>query len=207
MAMPTEMPIVQASKNQCLEIDAAIDEAILADFDEQTQVLWLQAIAAVAQALSTYLSVTTDQQPGVIGSKLQASVLVSSNERVRELNAAYRGQDKPTNVLSFPSPDEFPFNGTPGNADIGQCEVEPRHIGDCILARDVLKKEAAEHDKPVVHHLQHLVVHGILHLMGYDHETSDADAEEMEALETAILSGLGIANPYEDSHAVRVRLE
>jgi probable rRNA maturation factor len=106
------------------------------------------------------------------------SVLLTSDEAVRELNAKFRGKDQPTNVLSFPA------GPNPEN-----------HLGDIALAFETCEREAAEQDKPLAHHLQHLVAHGALHLVGYDHQ-SDAEAEAMEALERQILSGLGVPDPY-----------
>ena len=105
-------------------------------------------------------------------------VLLTNDEAVRALNAKFRNQDKPTNVLSFPAPPN------PEN-----------HLGDIALAFETCEREAAEQGKSLAHHLQHLVAHGALHLVGYDHQ-SDADAEAMEALEREILSGLGVPDPY-----------
>jgi probable rRNA maturation factor len=107
------------------------------------------------------------------------SVALSSDAVVSELNGRFRGKPKPTNVLSFPA-----GNGAPG----GQ-------IGDIILGLETIQREASEQGIPIEHHVQHLVVHGVLHLLGYDHETP-ADADRMETIEIVILSKLGIANPY-----------
>ncbi len=107
------------------------------------------------------------------------SVALSSDANVAVLNERFRGKSKPTNVLSFP-------------AGVGAPEGQ---IGDIVMAFETLEREAQEQDVPFSHHLQHLVVHGVLHLLGYDHETT-ADAERMEALEIAILSKFGVANPY-----------
>ncbi|MFT3732797.1 MAG: rRNA maturation RNase YbeY [Hyphomicrobium sp.] len=107
------------------------------------------------------------------------SVALSSDAIVSDLNGRFRGKPKPTNVLSFPSGEGAP----------------PGQIGDIILGLETVEREAAEQGIPVAHHVQHLVVHGVLHLLGYDHLTA-ADAERMEAIEIAILSKLGIANPY-----------
>ena len=104
----------------------------------------------------------------------------------QQLNADYRGKDKPTNVLSFPSdlPEEM--------AEM----IGYRPLGDLVICWPVVQAEAAEQQKAVLDHLCHLTVHGVLHLLGYDHETSDADAEEMEALEVEILEKLAVGNPY-----------
>ena len=106
------------------------------------------------------------------------SILLADDEAVRELNARFRHVDKPTNVLSFPAP----YN-------------PERHLGDIALAYGVCAREADEQGKPFAHHLQHLVVHGVLHLLGYDHMRDD-EAEAMEGLERAVLAGLGVPDPY-----------
>jgi probable rRNA maturation factor len=112
----------------------------------------------------------------------EACIALSDDAGVRRLNAAYRNKDKPTNVLSFPA------------APAGQ-RGRARFLGDVVLAEETLLREAAEQGKPPAHHVQHLVVHGILHLLGYDHET-EKDAEVMERLETDILAAIGIDDPY-----------
>jgi probable rRNA maturation factor len=105
-------------------------------------------------------------------------VLLTDDEQVTDLNRRFRGQDKPTNVLSFPS------------------RLNPEaHLGDVALAFGVCAREAEAQSKSLAHHLQHLVAHGVLHLVGYDHET-DAEAQEMEGLERVVLAGLGVPDPY-----------
>jgi probable rRNA maturation factor len=113
----------------------------------------------------------------------EVSILFTSDEEVRTLNAAWRGKDKATNVLSFPMAEE---------SEIASVQL----LGDIALAHGVCAREAAEKDVPVETHAAHLVVHGTLHLLGYDHETSDADAEEMEEVERRALAAIGIADPY-----------
>lgn len=105
------------------------------------------------------------------------TVALSDDRRVRALNRQHRGKDKPTNVLSYVS-GEMVF------------------LGDIVLARQTVWREAREQKKTPADHLAHLVVHGTLHLLGHDHETGDADADRMEALERRILATLGIADPY-----------
>jgi len=112
----------------------------------------------------------------------EACVALSDDATVRELNARYRGKDKPTNVLSFPALQGF------GNAT-------PQPLGDIVLAQETVEREAAEQGIAAAHHLQHLVVHGLLHLLGFDHETDD-EAREMEGIEIDVLGTLGIPNPY-----------
>ena len=106
------------------------------------------------------------------------TILLTDDDSVAALNERFRGKAGPTNVLSFPAPDN-----------------PEDHLGDIALAYGVCAREAAEQDKPLAHHLQHLVAHGVLHLLGYDHLT-EAEAEEMEALERRILAGLGVPDPY-----------
>lgn len=117
---------------------------------------------------------------------VEISFLLADDVRLRQLNRAYRGRDRPTNVLSFPAEDEGPTGGEPGT---------PRLLGDVALALEMLEREAAAQSKSLADHLSHLAVHGVLHLLGYDHE-AEADAERMERMEIRILAGLGIADPY-----------
>ena len=105
------------------------------------------------------------------------TVALSDDKGVRALNKRDRQQDKPTNVLSYPSGEKV-------------------FLGDIVLARQTVWREARMQQKTPADHVAHLVVHGTLHLLGHDHETGDADAERMEALERRILKKLGIADPY-----------
>jgi probable rRNA maturation factor len=106
------------------------------------------------------------------------TLLLTDDATIRDLNRRFRQRDQPTNVLSFPAP-----------------QNPERFLGDIALAYGLCAREAREQGKPLKHHLQHLVAHGVLHLLGYDH-VSDAQAEEMENLERAVLAGLGIPDPY-----------
>ncbi len=121
---------------------------------------------------------------------IEISVRFTSDEEVRALNASYRGKDKATNVLSFPmvEPELIDQIAVGGEGEL--------LLGDIVLARGVCMAEAAEKRIPVEHHASHLVVHGTLHLLGYDHETGEADAEAMEAVERKALAALGVADPY-----------
>ncbi|MBI2261538.1 MAG: rRNA maturation RNase YbeY [Caulobacterales bacterium] len=109
-------------------------------------------------------------------------VLLTDDATVRELNARFRDKDRPTNVLSFPAAEMT----LPGRAP---------HLGDLVLAFGVCATEAEAQGKTLADHLSHLTVHGVLHLLGRDHE-AEAEAEEMEAEERSILASLGVADPY-----------
>jgi len=116
---------------------------------------------------------------------LEVSFCFAGDEFVRQLNEDFRDKDKPTNVLSFPSgAGDFP-KGSP-----------TLHLGDVVLACGVVEKEAREQGKTFSDHTMHLVLHGLLHLLGFDHDEENS-AEEMEALETKLLKTFGITNPYE----------
>jgi probable rRNA maturation factor len=122
-----------------------------------------------------------DAALGPRGAGCELAVEVVSASRMRALNRRYRGKDKPTNVLSFPAAP------APG--------VKPRPLGDVVICPAVLRREALAQGKREVAHWAHLVVHGTLHLIGYDHEI-DSDATRMERREVAVLKKLGFPNPY-----------
>lgn len=113
--------------------------------------------------------------------KWPVSLVFTDDEAVRRLNAQFRGRDKATNVLSFP----------PGDAPV----AEHDYLGDIALAFETCEREAAAKKIPLADHAAHLIVHGVLHLIGYDHENDD-EAEEMERRESEILVTLGVADPY-----------
>lgn len=113
----------------------------------------------------------------------ELSILFTDDAAIRQLNAQWRGKDKPTNVLSFPA-----FATGPG-------DPLPPILGDIVLAAGTVAREAALEGKPLAHHMSHLIVHGLLHLVGYDHET-DAEAEAMEGIERRVLARLAIPDPY-----------
>ena len=119
-------------------------------------------------------------------------LLLADDAAVRELNASFRGQDKPTNVLSFPAGDDGLVH-EPGAA---------RHLGDIALGFETVAREASETGRSMADHTAHLIVHGLLHVLGYDHQTDD-EAEAMEGLETQILAELGIDDPYQGTEPVR----
>jgi len=119
------------------------------------------------------------------GDTVDMAIRVVDEQEGQQLNNRYRGIDRATNVLSFP------FEAPPG--------IESDYMGDLVICAPVVQREAQQQHKPEKHHWAHMVVHGVLHLRGYDHQL-DEQAEEMEALEIALLRDFGIANPY-DSEA------
>jgi probable rRNA maturation factor len=119
---------------------------------------------------------------------IEVSVRFTSDEEVRALNATWRGKDKPTNVLSFPMLAPEALEDLPQAGEL--------LLGDIVLAQGVCASEAADKGVTTATHAAHLIVHGSLHLLGYDHETGDQDADAMEAIERDALASLGIADPY-----------
>ena len=122
--------------------------------------------------------------------RLLASLLFTKDSRVHELNREWRGKDKSTNVLSFPMLERADL------VHLDPDEGPPEMLGDIALAHETCAREAADKGIALADHAAHLIVHGLLHLAGYDHETSEADADAMERLEANALAILGIANPY-----------
>ncbi|MBN9074465.1 MAG: rRNA maturation RNase YbeY [Rhizobiales bacterium] len=116
--------------------------------------------------------------------KTELSLVFTDDAHIQALNAEWRGKDKPTNVLSFPA-----FSAAAGMTGL------PPMLGDIVLASETVTREAGLEGKPLDHHLSHLIAHGLLHLLGQDHET-EAEAEAMEALERRILARLAIPDPY-----------
>jgi probable rRNA maturation factor len=135
---------------------------------------------AVARA-SVRAAVAQSRHPHLSDSEV--SVKFTSDEEVRALNGQWRGKDKPTNVLSFPMAEE---------SELADAQL----LGDVVLAYGVCAAEAADKQVPIETHAAHLLVHGTLHLLGYDHETSEADAEVMEETERRALAAIGVADPY-----------
>jgi len=136
----------------------------------------------------------SDQAIEAIAAQLNLSadtglaLLLADNATLRQLNLDHRGKDQQTNVLSFPAfhPDKLPESG---------------HLGDIAIALETIIQESLDARKPPLHHLAHMVVHGVAHLAGYDHN-NDAEAGEMEAIEICALARLGITNPYQDRNDV-----
>lgn len=166
--------------------------AILGDLDIAIDVQeWVEILPTCQEIIeNAVLAALKASGADTDGRPCELSVVLSDNDHVQELNRDYREKDKPTNVLSFPALDcEGP----------GQLILDPGpvHLGDIVLALGVVRDEAIDQNITFEHHLVHLIVHGVLHLVGYDHIEND-EAEEMEALEISILSDFGIANPYEN---------
>lgn len=150
------------------EASIVTDIAILSDLWEgfpEAESVVRRAVAAVAARADV-----------AVPAEAELSLALADDAMVRTLNRDYRAKDKPTNVLSFPAP-HGPL------------------LGDVIIAFETLTREAAEEELTPADHLAHLTIHGLLHLLGYDHET-EAEAVRMEALETSILAGLGIRDPH-----------
>jgi len=137
------------------------------------------------------LEATQAVTPELANERLTASLLFTCDDEVQALNREWRGKDKPTNVLSFPmlARDELLLLAPDG---------PPEMLGDLVLAYQTCAHEAADKGVRLEHHAAHLLVHGFLHLAGYDHETGEVDAAAMEALEIKALAQLGIADPYGD---------
>ncbi len=161
-----------------MELEASIeaDWPSLPDWEE----LSVRAASALAQVT-----------PELAHPRLSASILFADDAEVHALNAEWRGKDKPTNVLSFPMLEREELLAL---TDDGPPEL----LGDIVLALETCQREADEKGLSLEHHATHLIVHGLLHLAGYDHETSPEDARAMETLEIKALALLGIADPYGD---------
>lgn len=162
-----------------IEIDLAVPceqwVAALPEVEELCRRVVLAALSGAGEMLSHGA-----------GEHVEVSLVLADDGMVRELNRQYRGQDKPTNVLSFASLDAEDDVAVPDG---------PLMLGDVVLAFETTRREAAAEGKTLADHLAHLVVHGILHLLGYDHLEED-EALEMEGRERSILADLGIADPY-----------
>jgi probable rRNA maturation factor len=147
---------------------------------------WRATLPARSLARET-IAVAAAESGVALSPGAELCVHLADDEHVRALNARWRGLDQPTNVLSFPAA---------APAEIAKARL----IGDVVLAFETLAREAADEGKPLADHYRHLVAHGFLHLIGFDHD-SDADAMRMEALETRILARLGVADPYRADEA------
>jgi probable rRNA maturation factor len=165
-------PPVETHKTTDLAVDILIESEAWQTLPEAEDVA-RRAIAAADAAAG-------EVQRG----KAELSVLFCDDETIAVLNGQWRGEEKPTNVLSFPAP--LPHGAAP---------ADRAPLGDIAIAYETLVREAAESGKTASDHLAHLVVHGFLHLVGYDHQVDD-EAERMECLERDILARIGVADPY-----------
>ena len=145
--------------------------------------------ALAASAVSAAIACTPHAGLAAMGADVEIAVRLTGDEEVQALNRDYRQKDKPTNVLSFPMVQPDLIDGL-ANSDDGEIL-----LGDIVLARETCAREAEERGVPVSAHAAHLIVHGTLHLLGYDHMRDD-EAEAMEALEREIMAGLGLHDPY-----------
>ena len=160
-------------------------EADAGEWDSRTD--W----AALAdEAVKAAVAASSHARLGETELVIEVSVRFTDDEEVRGLNASYRGKDKATNVLSFP------MFGADLIDTLGEAAGGEVLLGDIVLAQGVCAREAEEKGLPAVAHATHLVVHGTLHLLGYDHEQGEEEAEAMEAVERAALASLGLADPY-----------
>ena len=158
------------------EIDVAVEDPRWTDAVPEIE-------AFVIRAVEAGLAVSPERPSGSV----EISILLADDATVRDLNRTWRGKDQPTNVLSFPAAPQPVHAGA----------ATP--LGDVVLAYDTMLRESGDQSKPLRDHLAHLLVHGTLHLLGQDHETGEAEAEAMEALEIAALGTLGIPDPYADN--------
>jgi probable rRNA maturation factor len=175
---PSAVPVAPSASRYRLDVEVTSEEpewTCLGGLDAAS------AVAAVAMAVAA--------NAGLPAAITTASLVLANDARVRDLNRQWRQQDKPTNVLSFPSGESPHGDGA------------EHFIGDVIIAEETLVREAREQGITAADHFHHLALHGLLHLIGYDHETA-CDAEAMEALEISILAALGIADPYADTEPV-----
>ncbi len=155
------------------------------EWDSRTDWSALATQAVLAAASRSLYSVLADSATAV-----EVSVRFTGDEEVRALNAAWRGKDKPTNVLSFPMIEPAALDSL---AEFAGGEAL---LGDIVLAHDICAGEAEAKGIAVADHAAHLVVHGMLHLLGYDHEQGEEEAERMETVERDALGSMGIADPY-----------
>lgn len=146
--------------------------------------------AIADRAVRQALSVSRHQHLADNPASIEVSVRLTSDAEVQTLNAGYRGKDKPTNVLSFPMIQRDLLETVTQNSDDGEVL-----LGDIVLAHGVCTAEAAEKGIALADHVRHLVVHGTLHLLGFDHE-GEPEAEAMEAIERDALADMGVSDPY-----------
>jgi probable rRNA maturation factor len=149
---------------------------------------WLDRLGSdIETDISNWIAAAVDRADAEIAPGSEVSIVLANDTAIQDLNRVHRGIDKPTNVLSFPQDD-------PDSPHFGPL------LGDIVVAFETVDREAVDGGLPFRHHLTHMIVHGFLHLVGYDHQDDD-EAEEMERLETAILTALDIPDPYAEPPA------
>ena len=163
-----------------------LEIALESDGEWDSRSSWEQLVRKAAEAA---VAESAFPELAELERAVEISVTLTGDEQVRALNAQWRGKDKATNVLSFPMADERDLSGS----NVASMELL---LGDIVLARGVCEAEAADKGVSVEDHARHLLVHGTLHLLGYDHQ-DDSQAMDMEAREVRALARLGIHNPYE----------
>ena len=146
--------------------------------------------ALAARAAAAAIERTPHGELNTTPAAIELSLRLTSDDEVQTLNRQYRGKDAPTNVLSFPMVQPDLLDTVTQNSDDGEVL-----LGDIVLAHGVCAREASARGVSLDEHVTHLMVHGVLHLLGYDHQTDD-DAEPMEAIERDALAALGVADPY-----------
>ena len=161
--------------------DANVPRCVDMIIDCAFETEWWMSESALEKISLVAISAASELLDAAPDKDSEVSLLFTDDQHVHELNRQYRQQDKPTNVLSFAAQE----GGGPATL----------MLGDIVLARQTIEREAVEQDKSREDHLTHLIIHGFLHLLGYDHET-DGEAEIMEDLETRVLVTRGIAGPY-----------
>jgi len=162
-----------------------LDIAIEADPEWDSSSRWetlVRSAAEAAVAESAFPQLTKSERP------VELSIRLTSDSEVKALNARWRGKDKPTNVLSFPQLEPEELDSIAPGPEL--------MLGDIVLARGVCEREAQDKGVSLEEHATHLLVHGTLHLLGYDHQ-DDGSAEDMESREVRALERLGISDPYE----------
>ncbi len=171
-----------------------VTEAVI-DLDVDVEAGWPDAtdwLALAERAAGAACGVA----PELANPRLSASLLFADDATVQGLNAEWRGKDKPTNVLSFPMLERDALLALPAD---GSPELPPILLGDIALALETCVREAAEKGATLADHAAHLIIHGLLHLAGHDHETSPGDAQAMESLEIRALALISVGNPYDDA--------
>lgn len=173
------MTVIPVSPMPNLDISLLIEDdrwlAVLPDSEALTEKLIRSVLNATQQ---------WPEEAGVVS----VSLVLANNDFIQQLNAEYRDKDKPTNVLSFPAYELEPGEPLPSEEELV--------VGDIIFALETIEAEAKDQAKTLHDHMAHMVIHGMLHLLGYDH-IDEADAEVMETLEINLLQQYSIANPYE----------